>query len=241
MQEKMRLARPRLVEVRAWAVHLYTSLGLVLGFLALIAAAEGRARGVAILMGLAMIVDGTDGALARWWQISRWLPDFDGRKLDDITDYLNYAFIPVYCLYRFDLVPPAWLPVLFVVLLAAAYGFCQINAKTDDKFFTGFPNYWNLVVFYMYLLRLPPAVNVVSLLFLAVMVFVPLKYISTQTFFMRSVYATLLALWGLNLLLILIHFDDPGLPLVYLSLFFPIYHTGLSLYLNVRPQPGRYG
>ena len=236
MQEKMRLARPRLVEVRAWAVHLYTSLGLVLGFLALIAAADGRARDVAFLMALAMFVDGTDGSLARWWQVSRWLPGFDGRKLDDITDYLNYAFVPVYCIYRFDLVPAAWLPALFVVLLAAAYGFCQTAAKTDDKFYTGFPNYWNLVVFYMYLLRWPPALNVLILLFLAVMVFVPIKYISTQTFFMRTLYMGLLLLWSLNVLIILFNFDNPDPRLVYLSLFFPVYHTALSIYLNFRPR-----
>jgi phosphatidylcholine synthase len=236
MQEKMRLARPRLVEVRAWAVHLYTSLGLVLGFLALIAAAEGRAREVALLMTAAMVVDGTDGWMARRWQVARWLPGFDGRKLDDITDYLNYAFIPVYCLYRFELVPGSWLPVLGIVLLAAAYGFCQVNAKTDDKFYTGFPNYWNLVVFYMYLLRLPPAVNVIFLLFFAAMVFVPIKYISTQTFFMRSLYTVLVAVWGLNILLIIFNFDNPNPLLIYISLIFPIYHMGLSVYLNFRPQ-----
>jgi len=241
MQEKLRLSRLRLTELRAWAVHLYTSLGLVLGFLALIAAADGRAWEVTFLMGLAMIVDGTDGALARWWQVSRWLPGFDGRKLDDITDYLNYAFIPVYCLYRFELVPAAWLPALFVVLLAAAYGFCQVNAKTDDKYFTGFPNYWNLVVFYMYLLRLPPAVNVLILLFLAVMVFVPIKYISTQTLFMRSIYAALLALWSLNILIILFNFDRPDARLVYLSLLFPAYHVALSFYLNFRLRARGHG
>jgi len=241
MQEKLRRSRLRLTELRAWAVHLYTSLGLVLGFLALIAAADGRAWEVTVLMGLAMIVDGTDGALARWWQVSRWLPGFDGRKLDDITDYLNYAFIPVYCLYRFELVPAAWLPALFVVLLAAAYGFCQVNAKTDDKYFTGFPNYWNLVVFYMYLLRLPPAVNVLILLFLAVMVFVPIKYISTQTLFMRSIYAALLALWSLNILIILFNFDRPDPRLVYLSLLFPAYHVALSFYLNFRLRARGHG
>ena len=241
MQEKLRLSRLRLTELRAWAVHLYTSLGLVLGFLALIAAADGRAWEVTFLMGLAMIVDGTDGALARWWQVSRWLPGFDGRKLDDITDYLNYAFIPVYCLYRFELVPAAWLPALFVVLLAAAYGFCQVNAKTDDKYFTGFPNYWNLVVFYMYLLRLPPAVNVLILLFLAVMVFVPIKYVSTQTLFMRSIYAALLALWSLNILIILFNFDRPDARLVYLSLLFPAYHVALSFYLNFRLRARGHG
>ncbi len=74
MEEKLRFAHPRMVELRAWAVHFYTGLGLALGFLALIAAAEGRAWEVALIMGLAMFIDGTDGMLARRWQVSRWLP-----------------------------------------------------------------------------------------------------------------------------------------------------------------------
>ncbi len=236
MEEKLRFAYPRMVELRAWAVHFYTGLGLALGFLALIAAAEGRAWEVALIMGLAMFIDGTDGILARRWQVSRWLPGFDGRKLDDITDYLNYAFIPVYCIYRFEIVPANWFPVLAVVLLSAAYGFCQTEAKTVDKFYTGFPNYWNAAAFYMYLLRWPPALNAAVLLFLALMVFVPIKYISTQTFFARSIYTGLLVLWGLNILLILLTFDNPNLWLVYLSLGFPAYYVGLSLYLNFRPR-----
>ena len=49
----------------------------------------------------------------------------------------------------------AW---LLVPLLASAYGFCQVEAKTDDHYFLGFPSYWNIVAFYLYVLRLPPAV-----------------------------------------------------------------------------------
>ena len=85
----------RLPTIRAWAVHFYTSLGLVAGLLALIAVAEGRARDVFIFLGLALWIDATDGILARGWEVIVWTPRFDGRKLDDITDYLNYTLIPV--------------------------------------------------------------------------------------------------------------------------------------------------
>ena len=46
----------------------------------------------------------------------------------------------------------AW---LLLPLLASAYGFCQVEAKTDDGYFLGFPSLWNVVAFYLYVLHLP--------------------------------------------------------------------------------------
>ena len=37
-------------------------------------------------------------------------------------------------------------------LLASAYGFSQVNVKTDDGFFLGFPSYWNIVAYYLFVL-----------------------------------------------------------------------------------------
>src|ERR1043165_1101811 len=50
--------------------------------------------------------------------------------------------------------------------LASAYGFSQTNAKTDDGFFLGFPSYWNIVAFYLYVLRLPGALSLAIILLL---------------------------------------------------------------------------
>src|SRR3990172_9711200 len=232
MQTQAGLVNTRLNELRAWAVHAYTSLGLVLGFMALVAIVEGRKHELVLLLALAGFVDSTDGPLARWSKVSRWVPQFDGRKLDDIIDYLNYALLPVFACYRFGLVPAPWTPVLFLVLLAAAYGFCQQAAKTDDKYFTGFPNYWNVLAFYMYLLRLPPTANALILLVFALMVFIPVKYISSQTQPFRWLTMSFVAIWGAMILNILSTWDQPNLAVVYGSLFGPAYYVGISLYLN---------
>ena len=45
--------------------------------------------------------------------------------------------------------------VLVVALVASAYGFCQMPAKTTDGYFVGFPSYWNIVAFYLYVLQMP--------------------------------------------------------------------------------------
>lgn len=233
----MRLPGRRLSIIRAWAVHFYTSLGLVAGLLAMMAIVEGRPRDVFIFLGLALWIDSTDGMLARGWGVVTWTPRFDGRKLDDITDYLNYTFIPVFFIYHFELVTGVWILVLPLVLLASAYGFCQEAAKTEDGYFTGFPSYWNVLAFYFYLLGGPPVFAGLLLLFCAVMVFVPIKYIyPSRTPVLRPFNLGLGLFWFVTVCVIMVNFDHPDPRLVYLSLIYPVYYTVLSLYLNYRPR-----
>jgi phosphatidylcholine synthase len=233
----MKGLRGRLPTMRAWAVHFYTSLGLVAGLLAIIAVAEGRPRDVFFFLGLALWIDATDGMLARGWEVTVWTPRFDGRKLDDITDYLNYTFIPVFFAYHFGLVTGVWTVSLPVVLLASAYGFCQKAAKTEDGYFTGFPSYWNVLAFYFYLLKTPSALNGILLFFWAVMVFVPIKYIyPSRTPVLRTLNIGLGFFGFLILCLIMVNFNHPDPRLVYLSLIYPVYYIVVSFYLHFRPR-----
>jgi phosphatidylcholine synthase len=222
----------RWYQIRAWLIHLYTSLGLVTGFLALLAIYAGEARQAFIWFGLAMIIDATDGTMARAFQVKRWAPSFDGRKLDDITDYLNYAFLPIFFAWRMELVSGWMAVVLPVVLIAAVYGFCQSGAKTDDGYFTGFPNFWNLAVLYLYLFAMPQVFNMLILAALSILVFVPIKFVSYSTprkarlaKLLSLVYAVMLALIILN----------QGGPVLYLSLIFPLIYMLYPLYQRLRP------
>ncbi|MGC8880370.1 MAG: CDP-alcohol phosphatidyltransferase family protein [Anaerolineae bacterium] len=231
------MSYPRLATLRAYAVHFYTALGLAAALLAIIAAAEGRARDVFIFLGIALWIDSTDGMLARGWEVVVWTPRFDGRKLDDITDYLTYTFIPIFFAWRFELVTGDWLVVLPIVLMASAYGFCHKAAKTDDGYFTGFPSYWNIAVFYMYVLRGQPVVNALILLALAVMVFIPIKYIyPSRTPELRRANLIMTALWFVAYCLITLQLERPDPTIVYLSLIYPIYYGVVSLYLHFRPR-----
>jgi phosphatidylcholine synthase len=65
----------------AWSVHVYTSLGLVAGFLALPAVFDEQLPRVVGFLGLALLIDATDGFLARTADVKRWTPHLDGRKL----------------------------------------------------------------------------------------------------------------------------------------------------------------
>lgn len=218
---------------RAWLVHFYTALGNIAAFCALIAIIDQNPRNVFIWLSIAIFIDSTDGVLARRWEVSRWTPRFDGRKLDDITDYLTYVFIPMFFAYEYGIVSGMGMVSLGIVLLAAAFGFCQDWAKTEDGFFTGFPNYWNIVVLYLYWLKLPVDVNALILLVLAFMVFVPIKYVyATKTRFWRPTTLVLGVIWGLILIFLLANFESPNPWLFWISFFYPVYYTALSFYLH---------
>lgn len=228
--------KKRFYQARAWSVHLYTSLGLITSFMALAALVAGHPQRFFIYLGIALFIDATDGTLARRWQVKKWAADFDGRKLDDITDYINYAFLPIFFTYRVGLVSGPWVGVLLICLLAAAYGFCQGGAKTSDGFFTGFPNFWNLVVFYLYLLKLPEAANIVIFLVLAGLIWVPVKYISFSTVPLRGLTLMLCALYGIVLGILVAQLDNPNPLLVAGSLLVPVYYVAASIYLTVKER-----
>ena len=137
----------------AWAVHLLTASGALLGFLTITATAAGDYRRAFLWMAVATAIDSADGALARAFRVKERLPTFNGARLDDIVDYLTFVFAPAYLVYHARLAPDALaLVVVTAMLLSSAYGFSQEAAKTSDHYFTGFPSYWNIIVFYLVVL-----------------------------------------------------------------------------------------
>jgi phosphatidylcholine synthase len=165
----------------AWCIHLYTALGLVCaaGMAVLLFQGGPNAfRGSFMLMFLATLIDATDGTLARAIHIKEVLPGFDGRKLDDLVDFLTYTALPLVLIWQAHLLPAGTEPWLLLPLLASAYGFCQAAVKTDDGYFLGFPSYWNLVAFYLYTLQpLPGALSLAVVIALALLTFVPSRYL----------------------------------------------------------------
>ena len=112
--------RQRFNKARAWMVHLYTSLGLVCALLVLISIVNRDAQSVFIYLGIALFIDATDGTLARAWKVKVWAAGLDGRKLDDITDYINYTFIPIFFSVHFGLVQGWGIAAAGVALILAA-------------------------------------------------------------------------------------------------------------------------
>src|SRR5206468_4335568 len=164
----------------AWLVHLYTAMGLVAaaGMAVLIVRGDDASfRTAFLLMMVATAIDATDGWLARKARVKEVLPGFDGGALDNQIDFLTYTALPLMLIWRAGLLPGdlAWL--LLLPLLASAYGFSQVNVKTADGFFIGFPSYWNIVAYYLFTLQAPVWVSVAIITICSVLTFIPTLYL----------------------------------------------------------------
>lgn len=217
----------------AWLVHLYTASGAIVAFLALLLIEQAKFEAAFWLMALAVLIDASDGTLARMVRVKELIPWFDGDRLEDIVDYLNYVLVPALFLIRADLLPQndaLWLAA--APLLASAYGFCQKEAKTPDHFFLGFPSYWNIVAFYLYVMQTPRWINAFLILILSALVFVPIRYLyPSRSPILRGLTNILGIIWGLLVLIIIYQLPQPSTYLVYASLLFPAYYLTLSLWL----------
>jgi len=224
----------------AWGVHAFTALGLVsaAGIAALVVEGGDAAFTHAFeLMIAATAIDALDGPLARWARVQEVLPGFDGRRLDDLIDFLNYTCLPLLLIWRAGLLSGAQSWWLLAPLLASAYGFSQADAKTEDGYFLGFPSYWNVVAFYLYFLKLDTRWSVAILVTLALLTFVPLRYFyphSARGWKIESpVYWR--AIWGGMLVLILMLPSTTRGPWLLASLPFPLGYLVFSWWLN-RPR-----
>ncbi|HEX8138265.1 MAG TPA: CDP-alcohol phosphatidyltransferase family protein [Pyrinomonadaceae bacterium] len=221
----------------AWCVHLYTASGLLAaaGIAVLVVRGTDESFRMAFaLMLLATFIDSTDGWLARRARVKEVLPGFDGRRLDDLVDFHTYTTLPLLLVWRAGILGPVWQWFLLLPLLASAYGFSQVNAKTDDGFFLGFPSYWNIVALYLYLLRPPAWLALVAIIALSLLTFVPSLYLYPSQRGPFSRLTNLLGIiWALLLLLILWRWREASRVLALVSLGFPLYYMGLSWALTL--------
>jgi len=163
----------------AWAVHLFTASGLIAGFMALVAMQEQDVRTAMLWLILAFIIDGIDGSFARICRVQEVLPNMDGKTIDYVVDFANFAIIPAYIFYQSDLVFDDWrLPLTSIILLVSAIYYGKTGMVSDDKYFIGFPVLWNMVVYFLiFVFDFSSHINGALILFFAVAHFVPLKYI----------------------------------------------------------------
>ncbi len=222
--------------LRSWVVHGYTATGAVLALLIVLAAVEGDVAR-ALWLGLAaLVIDGTDGMLARRYGVKERLPWFDGALLDNIVDYLTYVFAPMVLLLQSGYLPEGTTGTVMAALplVASSYQFCRVDAKTDDHFFLGFPSYWNVVAFYAIVLDVGPTGVAVALVVLTVLVFVPVRYVyPSRTGLLRGLNLALAGTWLITYAVLLAQYPDPNPVVVVLSLGYLVYYVGLSLYLTV--------
>ena len=183
----------------AFSVHLLTGSGAALALMALVAATRGDWRLMFGWLGLALIVDGIDGPLARIADTKKNAANWDGAILDLVIDYLTYVFIPAYALIYGPLLPSPWglIAALFIALTGVVY-FADVRMKAEDNCFVGFPAVWQMPLLVFLTFQPPVWVTAASILLMGLAQFTWLKFIHpVRTVRWRRVNLSVCLLWVL--------------------------------------------
>ncbi|MBK8501237.1 MAG: hypothetical protein IPL46_02975 [Saprospiraceae bacterium] len=121
----------------AWTVHLYTASGGLFALLAVASIDRLQFATAMIWLMVCFFIDGTDGLLARRFKVKELLPGIEGKDIDYVTDFITYAFVPAYFVFRSDLVSESWrLPMAgFIILISAFYYGKKRNGQSERSIY----------------------------------------------------------------------------------------------------------
>ena len=217
--------------VRGLSVHVLTASGAGLALIALLAAVRGAFDVMFLCLGVALIVDGIDGTLARAIKVTELVPRWSGEILDLVVDFVTYVFVPAYAIAAGGLLPP-WLGAAagIVIVMTGAIYFADRRMKTADNYFRGFPALWNVVAFYLFVLKPAPGLTAGIVALFAVLTFVPFKFLHPfRVARLRMVSMGALVLWSLLAAYALAHSFAPGAVVTAALLALAAYFVGVGL------------
>jgi phosphatidylcholine synthase len=201
-----------IVRARAFAVHIFTALGAALALGALVYAVRGQWAAMFLCLGVALVVDGVDGTMARHFDVARVLPRWSGDVLDLVVDFVTYVFVPAYAIAAGGLLPDGLgLPAGGVIVVTGALYFADREMKTADNYFRGFPALWNAAAFYLFLLRPAPWLSAAIVVVLAGLSFARFKFVHPMRVVrLRAVTVGALGAWSVLALIAIYRDLDPG-------------------------------
>lgn len=183
----------------AFSVHVFTALGAGVALLAMLEAVREHWSAMFCWLGIALVIDGLDGPLARRLDVANVQPDWSGDVLDLVVDFTTYVFVPAYAITASGMLLPLAAPVLGVgVAVTGALYFADRRMKSDDNHFRGFPGLWNIAAFYLFLLQPSPALASLAVAILIALTFVPFHVIHPMRVVrLRWLTLPLMAIWGI--------------------------------------------
>jgi phosphatidylcholine synthase len=225
--------------VATFAVHIFTACGAGCALMALLAAVGGNWPRMFVWLGIAVIIDGLDGTFARRMRVAEALPRWSGDALDLVVDILNYVFVPAYALAASGLLPASVATLLgILVVITGALYFADRWMKTEDYYFRGFPAVWNVVVFYLFVLKPAPWLGALVVVALAVLTFVPVHFIHpVRIAHLRALTLAALVLWAILALVAVMENLDPGFWVATALSVLAIYFVGIGFLRRHHPQP----
>jgi phosphatidylcholine synthase len=202
---------PPLTKARAFAVHIFTAAGAAFALAALLYAVAAQWPAMFLCLGVALIIDGIDGTIARYVKVAEVLPNWSGDVLDLIVDFVTYVFVPAYAIAAGGLLPaPLALPAGAVIVITGALYFADRGMKLAGNYFRGFPALWNAVAFYLFLLKPAPWFAVLAIVVLAVLTFASFKFLHpVRVRHLRPLNIAALIVWSVLALIALLRELEP--------------------------------
>jgi phosphatidylcholine synthase len=224
-----------------WAVHVLTASGAAIALVAAVAAGHGQWQLVFLLLGIAMIIDGVDGPIARALGVTQRLPWFDGAILDLVVDYTTYVLIPALVLAQSGLLTePFATGAGIVVAIVGALYFADTRMKTADQAFRGFPAVWNTVVYQLMVYKFPQLVTALIVLAFAVATFLPIEFVHPMRVKrLRPLTFAMSVAWGVLAIAALYADLSPGPVVLTLFALVNLYFAVIGVYLQFTRSPGR--
>jgi phosphatidylcholine synthase len=204
----------RTVRLAAFSVHVFTALGAGVALIALLEAVREHWAAMFAWLGLALVIDGLDGPMARRLDVVRVQPDWSGEVLDLVVDFVTYVFVPAYAIAASGLLLPFTAQLLGAgIVVTSALYFADRRMKTPDNHFRGFPALWNAAAFYLFLLHPSPVLASLGVAGLIVLTFTPLHVIHpVRVARLRGFNLALMAIWAVLAIVALVRNFDVAAP-----------------------------
>jgi phosphatidylcholine synthase len=212
-QQDSSLASPA-TRAAAFSVHVFTALGAGIALIALLEAVREHWAAMFAWLGIALVIDGLDGPIARRLDVMHVQPNWSGEVLDLVVDFVTYVFVPAYAITASGLLLPLAAPILGAgIVVSSALYFANRRMKTDDNHFRGFPALWNAVAFYLFVLHWPPALSSLGVAVLIGLTFVPFNVLHpVRVVRLRGLTLSLIGLWAVLAIYALAVDFEVGMP-----------------------------
>ena len=162
----------------AFSVHLITASGALWALLGFVAAANEQWMVMFAWLGVAFIVDGIDGPLARILDVTNRLPHWSGSSLDVVIDYTTYVLLPAFAVAQGPILDhPYNLVFSGMIAVTGALYYALRETKTADNHFKGFPVVWNMLIFDVFVFDFSEVSTIFFVLFFCILTFVPINFV----------------------------------------------------------------
>jgi len=229
----------------ATAIHTLTASGAVVGLFALCFIAQQQFIAALWCMLATLIIDGVDGPLARKIRITQLMPNVDGKTIDQVVDFFNYAIVPAFFLFNWlaQVESSGRYALLTAMVLASCYWYGRVDQYNGPYCFKRFPCLWNALVSYVYLVDASVLAVYITMTVFVVATFIPLSYPTNSGIKMikdkvlRGVFALMFGAGVGALAYLLIMYPQRPWQAEVLCIAYGCLYMGFSLYVSFTQRP----